>query len=243
MHIKHGVRDLRLVQDEVVVVDTTPLVEAVIFDLDGVITDTAEYHYQAWKELADALHIPFDRGFNEKLKGIGRMESLQMILDQGNAAYSEAERLELANKKNERYVQLLQQVTRQDLLPGIQKLLDSCKQQGIKIGLASASKNAGYVVARLGIEGYFDTIVDAAKVAKGKPDPEIFMTAAEQLKVPCAHCVGIEDAEAGIEAIQAAGMFAVGVGEAHAMRKADFRVGDTSELTLERIIHKFKSHQ
>lgn len=167
--------------------------EAVIFDLDGVITDTAEYHYKAWKKLADKIGAPFDRELNEKLKGIGRIESLELILEQSNKKCSNQEKLILAQEKNEYYKRLIQDITPNDLLPGIHLLLKELKENGIKIALASASKNALTVIDKLELGEYFDSIADAAEVKKGKPDPEIFMTAAEQLDVSYQNCIGIEE--------------------------------------------------
>jgi beta-phosphoglucomutase len=207
--------------------------EAVIFDLDGVITDTAEFHYEAWKRLADEIGIPFDRQLNERLKGVGRLESLEIILEQSDQTYTDEKKSALAIRKNEYYQQLIQQVTPDDLLPGMAALLKELKENGIKIALASASKNAFTVVDLLQIREYFDAIVDAAKVEKGKPDPEIFMTAADRLNIPYAHCMGIEDSEAGVAAIKAANMFAVGVGSEKTLKEANWIVQDTSALTLE----------
>jgi beta-phosphoglucomutase len=216
-------------------VSLEPKLEAVIFDLDGVITDTAEFHYLAWKKLADEIGLPFDRQMNEKLKGIGRLESLEIILKKSDKTYTEEEKIALTTRKNDYYKKFIQQTTPQDILPGIASLLKELKDNGIKVALASASKNAFTVVDRLQIGEYFDTIVDASKIAKGKPDPEIFMTAAERLGIPYRHCIGIEDSEAGITAIKAANMLAVGVGSKKAVEEADWIVKDTTALTLERL--------
>lgn len=207
--------------------------EAVLFDLDGVITDTAEYHYQAWKKLADELGVPFDRVINERLKGVGRMESLEMILQLGNLSLTSAEKQVLAERKNEYYKQMMEDISPKDLLPGIATLLRELKQAGVKIALASASKNAPTVIEKLEIGDYFDVIVDAGSLQKGKPDPEIFLTAADRLNVPYRNCIGIEDAESGVQAIRAAGMRAVGVGTPGAMNLADWPVKNTSEITRE----------
>ncbi|WP_018664770.1 beta-phosphoglucomutase [Heyndrickxia acidiproducens] len=216
-------------------------IQAFIFDLDGVITDTAEYHYLAWKKLAEELNIPFDRAFNETLKGVSRMDSLMKILNhvEPAPAFSAEELAHLAARKNRYYVELIQQITPQDLLPGIEVLLKDIKDRGIRIGLASASKNAMFVINKLGIACYFDEIVDAAQIKNGKPDPEIFLTAAKQLGSDPAVCVGIEDAEAGIRAIKSAGMFAVGVGTPDQMQEADYRVNGTAELAYPQIESAF----
>lgn len=211
-----------------------PMVKAVIFDLDGVITDTAELHYQAWRNLAKSISIDFDREFNEALKGISRMDSLNKILSHGGVAdqYTEEEKVALATKKNEEYRSLLVYLKPENIYPGIKELLDTLKEQEVKIGLASASKNGPVILTYLGITDYFDTIVDPDSVANGKPAPDIFIKAAEQLGVSPQACIGIEDSEAGIVAIKQAGMYAVGVGTAEVMQKAgaDLVLADTIEL-------------
>lgn len=219
-------------------------VKAVIFDLDGVITDTAEHHFLAWKNLAESLGIPFDKEFNEELKGVSRMESLERILAKGNQQekFSEEEKVALATKKNEEYKELIKTITPQNILPGIKLLLDELRNKKIKIGLASASKNALSVLSSLGLREYFDEIVDVSTLKNGKPHPEIFLKAAELLDVPVESCIGVEDAEAGIESIKAADMFAVGVGTKEAMRRADVFVEHTNQLTLAYISTKFKGY-
>lgn len=215
-----------------------PTIEAVIFDLDGVITDTAEYHYLAWKQLGEELDIPFDREFNETLKGVSRTDSLERILTLGGKqdAFTEQEKVALATKKNDHYVTLIQHISEQDLLPGIIAFLDEIRATGLKIGMASASKNALTVVEALGVRHYFDDIVDAATVARSKPHPEVFLRAAEALDVAPERCIGVEDAAAGITAIHAAGMYAVGVGPETTLHEADYRVDSTDLLSLEQIL-------
>lgn len=210
------------------------MIKGVIFDLDGVITDTAEYHYLAWKALAEELGIEIDRKFNEQLKGVSRTDSLERILRHGNQAskYSEQEKAALADKKNTHYVELIERITPDDLLPGIPEFLEEIKANGIKIALASASKNGPMILDKLGIAADFDVVIDPSTLTKGKPDPEIFAKAATALGFNPDEVVGVEDAEAGIEAINGAGIFSVGVGEPHSMRKADYRVEDTSQLNL-----------
>jgi len=215
-----------------------PTIEAVIFDLDGVITDTAEYHYLAWKQLGEELDIPFDREFNETLKGVSRTDSLERILTLGGKqdAFTEQEKVALATKKNDHYVTLIQHISEQDLLPGIIAFLDEIRATELKIGMASASKNALTVVEALGVRHYFDDIVDAATVARSKPHPEVFLRAAEALDVAPERCIGVEDAAAGITAIHAAGMYAVGVGPEATLHEADYRVDSTDLLSLEQIL-------
>ncbi|OJF90299.1 beta-phosphoglucomutase [Alkalibacterium sp. 20] len=216
------------------------MIKGLIFDLDGVITDTAEYHYLAWKSLAKKMGIEMDREFNEQLKGISRMESLDLILKHGNKEndYSEEEKIELATQKNEEYKESIKQITPNDLLPGIEQLLKDAKEKGLGMALASASKNGPEIMKRLEIEDLFDGVVDPASLSAGKPDPEIFVKGAEMLGLDVSECVGLEDAEAGVEAINGAGMFSVGVGSKDAMHKADFIVEDTKDLTLDVILER-----
>lgn len=216
------------------------MIKGFIFDLDGVLTDTAEYHYQAWKRMANKLGIPLDREMNEQLKGISRMDSLERILALGNQTekYSVEEKEQLANEKNEDYKKLILSVTPNDLLPGIADLLADLKKENIRLALASASKNGPIIMEKLGIADLFDTIVDPASLANGKPDPEIFIKGAEQLQLKTEECVGVEDAQAGIESINAAGIFSVGVGTKEMMKNADYAVSDTSELKLSDILKK-----
>ncbi len=217
--------------------------EAIIFDLDGVITDTAEYHFLAWKALAEEIGMKIDRDFNHRLKGVGRMESLDLILSHGGkqGEFSSDEKERLAKKKNEHYKQLIRRLTPRDILPGIESFLKEIKQQGIKIGLASSSKNALTVLDALQLTSRFDAIVDANKIVRGKPDPEIFLTAARMLSVPPQHCVGIEDAVSGVKAINGAAMFSVGVGDDQVLHEADYVVSDTSELDLQSVMSRYQN--
>ncbi len=216
------------------------MIKGFIFDLDGVLTDTAEYHYLAWKKLADRLGIQLDRKMNEQLKGISRMDSLDRILAIGNQMdrYTLEEKEKLADEKNEDYKELILEVTPNDLLPGIANLLADLRAKDIRLALASASKNGPVIMERLGIADMFDTVVDPATLAKGKPDPEIFIKGAQQLKLKPIECVGVEDAQAGIESINAAGIFSVGVGTKEMMKEADYAVTSTKELKLEEILKR-----
>lgn len=211
--------------------------KAVIFDLDGVITDTAEHHYLAWKEIADELELPFTREFNENLKGVSRLESLRLLLslDSEGKSYEEEQMNDMAFRKNEIYKRLIAGITPSDALPGIAELLDELKERGIKTAIASASKNAFAVIGNLQMESRFDIIVDAATVASSKPDPEVFLSAASQLGIKPEHCLGVEDAAAGVEAILAAGMTAVAIGRPEHFPDADRVFASTAELTVERL--------
>ena len=211
-----------------------------IFDLDGVITDTAKYHYIAWKELAAEIGIEIDLKFNEQLKGISRMDSLERILTLGNKndAYTEVEKEALATKKNTHYVQLLQSLTPDDLLPGVKTFLDEAKAKNIPCAIASASKNAPFILDKLGVMQDFDTIVDPATLKKGKPDPEIFIQAALALGIEPAEAVGFEDAQAGIDGIKAAGMYAVGVYSGEELHGADAIVEKLTDLNIDELLAK-----
>ncbi|KTD88638.1 beta-phosphoglucomutase [Paenibacillus etheri] len=215
-------------------------IQAFIFDLDGVITDTAKYHYEAWKQLAEELGIHFDLEFNEQLKGIDRMASLEKILSQlsdGGSSFTLEQKQEWADRKNNNYKRLIRTVDESEILPGILELFHDLKQAGIPIGLASASRNAGTLLRQLKVESYINVIADPESVAHGKPAPDIFLKAAEALGVDPRYCVGVEDAEAGVQAIKSAGMFAVGVGDAEILSKADYIVSETSKLSLSEIQH------
>ena len=205
---------------------------AVIFDLDGVLTDTAVAHFRAWKKLADELGIPFDAAANEALKGVDRMGSLDLILRRGGLVLMEAERQALATRKNASYQAEIANFTPEELFPSAAAVLDAVRAAGLKTGLASSSQNAPFLIRRLGISDKFDAIADAARIRRSKPDPEIFLNVAAQLGVAPQACLGVEDAAAGIAAIKSAGMAALAVGAdlpgADAMIRhiADFRLAE-----------------
>ncbi len=196
------------------------LVKAAIFDLDGVIVDTAKYHYLAWKRLAQEFSINLTHEDNEKLKGVSRMDSLDIILAMGNVSLSQQEKEKLADKKNTWFMDYVNQMSPSEILPGAKELLMALRDQGIKISLGSSSKNAKTVLRLLNIEHLFDAIADGTMITKSKPDPEIFFIAANLLQTKPEHCVVFEDAEAGVEAALAAGMFCVGIGSYTSLHKA-----------------------
>ncbi len=211
-----------------------------IFDLDGVITDTAKFHYLAWKDLADEIGIEIDLKFNEQLKGISRMDSLERILAYGDKsdAFTTEQKEALAEKKNTHYVELLQDLTPDDLLPGVQEFLNDAKAQNVPCAIASASKNAPFILEKLGVQDAFDAIVDPATLTKGKPDPEIFVRAAEAINITPAEAVGFEDAQAGLDGIKAAGMYAVGVYSGEELHGADLIVHHLTDISVAELLQK-----
>ena len=211
-----------------------------IFDLDGVITDTAKFHYQAWKALADSLGIPIDETFNETLKGISRMDSLDRILAHGHRenAFTPAEKEALAQQKNDHYVQLLEHLTTEDVLPGVVPLLQQAQAHHIPCAVASASKNAPLILEKLGVRAYFATIVDPDSLSKGKPDPEIFLAAADSIGVLPQNAIGFEDAQSGIDGLKAAGIYAVGLSANQPLIGADMQVSEMTELSVDALLHR-----
>lgn len=209
---------------------------AVILDLDGVITDTAEYHFRAWKRLAEDEGILFTRADNEQLRGVSRRRSLEFLLGDHIDAYSEAELQEMMARKNGYYQQLLEDITQQDFLPGALELLSEIRRHGLKMAIGSASKNTKTVLRRLGILDEFDVIADGYSVERGKPEPDLFLYAAREMGVEPARCAVIEDAASGIEAALAAGMIAIGVGPEERVSEAHFRYDTTADIDLSEIL-------
>ncbi|MDO4327826.1 MAG: beta-phosphoglucomutase [Lachnospiraceae bacterium] len=204
-----------------------------IFDLDGVLVDTAKYHYLGWKKLADRLGFSFTEQQNEALKGISRMAALDLLLKMGdmNEKFSEEEKEELAAEKNQYYLDFVSQLKEEELLPGVTELFERMKQANIKIALGSASKNARLILERLHIKDYFDFIVDGTLVKKAKPDPEVFTLSADRLGIPYEKCVVFEDSAAGIQAAKTAGMTAVGIGTRKNLPMADYICSNVGEFT------------
>ena len=198
--------------------------KAALFDLDGVIVDTAKFHYLAWRELANGLGFDITEEQNERLKGVSRMESLDRILAMGGATLSDDEKVRLATIKNARYVEMIKQMEASEILQGAKEYLLQLRARGVKIALGSASKNAELILNNLGISELFDAVIDGNKVSKSKPDPEVFLLGAQSLGVPPSDCVVYEDAEAGVEAAKAGGMRAVGIGRPENLPLADMVV-------------------
>lgn len=215
--------------------------EAVIFDLDGVIADTIDLYYEAGKRLADELNVSYSRELNQKLQGINRYTTVELMLGDKVKQFSKEEIVDLGNRKSQYYRELITSLTPSDLLPGIQQFLLDLKKNGIRTALASSSSNAHEVLDRLNVKHYIDYIVDIKTIKKGKPDPEVFLTAASGLGVPPCHCVAIEDGEAGLEGILKTDMFSVGVGTHPAMNAADWTVESTVQISLEKLEKKFYS--
>ncbi len=186
----------------------------IIFDLDGVICSTDELHYLAWKEIADRCQIPFDREMNDQLRGVSRMESLERILSRGRGEWTQEHKQRLAEEKNARYRELLGTLSEKDILPGVPETLQALRARGLALAIGSSSKNAVAILERLGLSGWFDAVADGTQIKRSKPDHEVFLLAANQLGLPAADCLVVEDAQAGIQAAQAGGMDAASVGPA-----------------------------
>lgn len=208
-------------------------IKACIFDLDGVIVDTAIYHYKAWKQLANQLGFDFTEEDNEKLKGISRKESLDLILSWGGVVKTEAERDMLAHRKNDWYVEMISEMSPREILPGADDFLKLLKGEGYKIALGSASKNAGIILDKVGLTAYFDGIVDGNIVTASKPDPRVFLKGAEMLDTSPEQCVVFEDAIAGIEAAKAGGMKVIGIGSPERLSGADLVIAGLYEMNIE----------
>lgn len=209
-----------------------PSFRAAIFDLDGVLVDTAKFHYLAWKRLAADLGFDFTESDNERLKGVSRMQSLEILLEVGGLRFSEAEKVALTERKNNWYVELISNIDESELLPGSRECLEALQKLGTPTALASASKNAAMVIARLGIARYFRHVVDAAQIPNAKPAPDIFLNAAHGLNVNPSEAVVFEDAPAGVAAAHLAGMYAIGVGSAENLPDADRVVPDLRHVDL-----------
>ncbi|HEV8513220.1 MAG TPA: beta-phosphoglucomutase [Cyclobacteriaceae bacterium] len=211
------------------------MIKAVIFDLDGVIVDTAHYHFIAWKRLAKELGIHFTEQENEQLKGVSRMRSLEIILELGNLRLSQEEMDRLATKKNQWFVDYINAMKPEEIFPGVKEMIENIRAAGLKVALASSSKNADTVLTLLKIKNLFDVIVDGTMITHTKPDPEIFLLAAKKLNLPPEECLVYEDAEAGVEAAIAAGMKCIGVGSVQQLSKANVVVAKTPDFDIQKI--------
>lgn len=215
------------------------MIEGLIFDLDGVLTDTAEYHFRGWKRLADELGIPFTREDNEFLRGIPRRESLLLILKERR--YSEEQILQMMERKNNYYLELIREITPRDVLPGARELLEEIRAARLKSAVGSASKNAPEVVERLGIAGLLDAVSHGGSVERQKPHPDLFLHAAAQLGLEPAECVVVEDAAAGIEAARAGGFRSVGLGPEQRVGAADIILPSLEGVHLQDLLEKLEN--
>jgi beta-phosphoglucomutase len=203
-----------------------------IFDLDGVIVDTAGYHYLAWKKLADQLGIAFDEELNEQFKGVSRKRCLEILLELGGLKVDREQFDAMLTEKNEDYLSYINHMDSSEILPDVPRVLNYLKEQGIPMALGSASKNARPILEKVALLPYFETVVDGNQVTKAKPDPEVFLIAADALGCAPQHCVVFEDAVAGIEAAKRAGMISVGIGDPEVLSNADYNFRDFTEIDL-----------
>ena len=215
-------------------------ITACLFDLDGVIVDTARYHFIAWKEMADELGFDFSEKENELLKGVSRTRSLEILLEIGKIDKTEAEKLQLAERKNQRYLEHVKQMTEAEILPGVTRFLDDLRRNGILIALGSASKNAPLILERIHLKEKFDAIVDGNSVSKAKPDPEVFLKGAGLLKVEPNECLVFEDAQAGIDAALNGGMSVIGIGSLENLSGADHVIPGFMEMDYEILTRWFE---
>ena len=211
------------------------MIKACIFDLDGVIVDTAHYHFMAWRRLAGELGVDLTEQENEKLKGVSRMDSLEIILKLGGITKNEQEKEALASKKNNWFVEYIHSMKSNEIFPGVKELIQQIRASGRKVALASSSKNAETVIELLGIASLFDVMIDGTMIIKTKPNPEIFLLTASRLNISPKECLVFEDAEAGVEAAVRAGMKCIGVGLAEQLRKANLIVKNTADFDLKNL--------
>ena len=205
--------------------------QAIIFDLDGVICHTDEYHYQAWKKMSDELGVYFDREINNRLRGVSRMASLDIVLERySGPALSASDKAALAEKKNDIYRESLGQMTPKDLSDEVKHTLETLRARGLKLAIGSSSKNAPFILERIGLGGFFDAISDGNNITRSKPDPEVFLKAAELLALPSANCLVVEDAVSGAQAAHAGGFQAACVGDAAQAGAGDYNLDRISEL-------------
>lgn len=204
--------------------------KAFIFDLDGVIVSTDEFHYLAWKQMADEEGIYFDRTINNRLRGVSRMASLDIILERATKSYSDQEKVALAERKNNIYRQLLQNLTENDRLPFVTQTLAKLRELGYKLAIGSSSKNTPFILKKIGYDGYFDAVSDGNNITHSKPHPEVFIKASQFLGLTPSECYVVEDAVAGIQAGMQGGFKTFGLGEASAYDKTDYKLTDISGI-------------
>ncbi len=207
-------------------------IKACIFDLDGVVVDTARYHYIAWKKIAKDLGFSFSQQENERLKGVSRMDSLDILLQLGNITMDDAKKEDLAAIKNNLYVSYILQMTPDEILPGVISFLDELRANGILIALGSASKNAKFILDRINLADKFDAVIDGNRVSKAKPDPEVFLKGAAELRIEPQNCVVFEDAQAGIDAARNAGMNIIGIGQPDNLKQADYVIPGFEKMNI-----------
>ena len=206
--------------------------DAVIFDLDGVICSTDEYHYKAWKAMADGMGIPFDRTINNRLRGVSRMASLEIILEKYQGpALSQEKKEELAQQKNDIYRESLKEMSTADLSDEVKETLDALRAMGLKLAIGSSSKNTPFILGQIGLKDYFDAVSDGNNITRSKPDPEVFVKAAEMLGIAPEHCLVVEDAVSGAEAGHAGGMKVACLGDAALNKAGDWNMQSIRELT------------
>lgn len=204
--------------------------QGIIFDLDGVLLSTDEMHYEAWKSVADELSIPFDRTVNNRLRGVSRMESLEIILEKSTRNFSQEEKEELATRKNDRYRTLLGSLTPDAVAPEVRETLSVLKARGLKLAVGSSSKNTKYILQLTDLAHFFDAVSDGTNITRSKPDPEVFLKAAEYIGLTPADCAVVEDATAGIDAANAGGFTSIGIGDAAAYEKTEIQILELSDL-------------
>jgi len=208
-------------------------IKACLFDLDGVVVDTARYHYLAWKKIADDLGFSFSEHDNERLKGVSRMESLDILLEIGKIKVDLQTKEKLAATKNSLYVSYIQKMTPDEILPGVIRFLDELHNSGMLIALGSASKNALSILDKINISEKFDAIIDGNKVSKAKPDPEVFLKGAIELGIDPQNCLVFEDAQAGIDAARNGGMHIIGIGQPENLTNAEFVIPGFEKMNMD----------
>jgi len=217
------------------------IIKACIFDLDGVIVDTAKYHFIAWRNIARDLGFEFTEAHNERLKGVSRMRSLEILLEVGGIILDDKVKQVLAKRKNDEYLEYITKMTPDEILPGASEFLHELRNNNILTALGSASKNSMIILNRLNISSLFDAIIDGNKVSKAKPDPEVFLKGAEELKVSPANCIVFEDAEAGVEAAISAGMKCIGIGDPKILRHANAVIPGFTNMNFNKLNQIFNN--